>query len=570
MMFGRYRLVGRLAAGGMAEVWAAELVAVGGFRKAMVIKRVLPELAVNPSFLRMLMSEARVAARLSHTNICSVFELGEVDGEHYIAMEYLRGASLLDLMRLGPLPPAVASAIVAQACEGLHYAHEQRDPSGQLLGLVHRDVSPHNLFVTVDGVVKVLDFGIAKVDDGSTERTEVGKVKGKLPYMSPEQLAAEPLDRRSDVWALGVVLWEAMAGRRLFGGASPAFAVDAIRNATVPRLASVGVDAPGFDDILGRAICRHREWRFGNAAELRRALLEALLPATAAPSDVLAAMVWERAGDAIRGHDRMFEYGGVLDESAVVDRLPLRAEATEPSIELSFASESDRSRVASARPPASAIDSPVTSPEVRSGLTGMVDDAPAPARGVERVAPRPRRRWSLAIIAGIGIAAIAIVVARETHDPDPAVALTHPTAPAPTAAPPAPPPAPPPTPTVTAIELPTSPAGSAAPARAAARPPERTTIQRTIAERAAERAPDRGADRRPTVAAAPRPGKLSIDASPWATISVDGKPIGQTPLVGVPIAAGDHTIKAVGAKGATTTFRIHVEPGATVRKKVTW
>src|SRR5215471_2436488 len=132
-MFGRYRLLGRLAAGGMAEVWAAQLLAAGGFAKSMVIKRVLPELAENPAFLRMLMSEARVAARLSHQNICSVFELGDVDGEYYIAMEYLRGAPLTELVRDGNLPIAAAAAIVAQACDGLHYAHEQRDAAGQLL-----------------------------------------------------------------------------------------------------------------------------------------------------------------------------------------------------------------------------------------------------------------------------------------------------------------------------------------------------------------------------------------------------------------------------------------------------
>ncbi|MCE9573055.1 MAG: serine/threonine protein kinase, partial [Deltaproteobacteria bacterium] len=447
----------------MAEVWAAELIATGGFRKAMVIKRVLPELAVNPSFLRMLMSEARVAARLSHTNICSVFELGEVDGEHYIAMEYLRGATLLELMRQGPLPPAIATAIVAQACEGLHYAHEQRDPSGQLLGLVHRDVSPHNLFVTVDGLVKVLDFGIAKVDDGSTERTEVGKVKGKLPYMSPEQLAAEAIDRRSDVWALGVVLWEALAGRRLFGGASPAFAVDAIRNATVPRLASVGVEAPGFDDVLGRAICRHREWRYGTAAEFRRALLESLLPTTAATNDVLAAMVWERAGDAIRGHDRMFEDGGGIEDPGVVDRLPLRAEATEPSIELSFASESDRSRVSGVRQPAIATG-PSTSPEVLASLSPDDDDDAAPVEPYARAVTSSGRRWSLAIVAGIAIAAIAIAVASRTSEPDepvPDPALTHAVAPSAPAPVPSAPVSPSPTVTEIPVERPAAPsAGS--------------------------------------------------------------------------------------------------------------
>ncbi|HTM20694.1 MAG TPA: serine/threonine-protein kinase, partial [Kofleriaceae bacterium] len=334
-MFGRYRLLGRLAAGGMAEVWAAQLLAPGGFCKPMVIKRVLPELATSPSFLRMLMTEARVAARLSHTNICAVFELGEVDGEYYIAMEYLRGAPLTRLLKAGgALPAADAVAITAQACEGLHYAHEQRDAGGNLLGLVHRDVSPQNLFVTGDGVVKLLDFGIAKVDDGSSERTEAGKVKGKLPYMSPEQLMAEPLDRRSDVWSLGVVLWEMLTGRRLFGGVGPAATVDAIRSAKVPALASVGVDAPRLDQVLARALCRSKEFRPASAAELRRLLLEALAPAPPAAADEIAQHVWSRCGGEVRESDQLFEEETAPEVPDVVERLPLRAEATSPSIEL--------------------------------------------------------------------------------------------------------------------------------------------------------------------------------------------------------------------------------------------
>src|SRR5688500_1028561 len=322
IMFGRYRLLGRIAAGGMAEVWAAQLLAAGGFCKSMVIKRVLPELAENPSFLRMLMTEARVAARLSHTNICSVFELGEVEGEYYIAMEYLRGAPLTHVLRDGgALTPAIAVAIVGQACDGLHYAHEQKDGNGNLLGLVHRDVSPHNLFLTVDGIVKVLDFGIAKVDDGSSERTEAGKVKGKLAYMSPEQLAADQLDRRSDVWSLGAVLWELLTGRRLFGGGGPAQTVDAIRNARVPALASVGIDLPKLDEVLARAICR-REWRYANAAELRKAMVEAL-PVPPAQNESIAQALWQRCGDQIRAQDKRFE-GGESVEDGVVDRLPLK------------------------------------------------------------------------------------------------------------------------------------------------------------------------------------------------------------------------------------------------------
>ncbi|MCB9561577.1 MAG: serine/threonine protein kinase [Kofleriaceae bacterium] len=324
-MFGRYRLLGRLAIGGMAEVWAAQLLATGGFCKPMVIKRVLPELASSPQFLRMLMAEARVAARLSHPNVCAVFELGAVDGEYYLAMEYLRGAPLTELIRGGGAVTApIAAAILSQVCDGLHYAHEQRDPAGKLLGLVHRDVSPHNLFVTVDGIVKVLDFGIAKVDDGSGDRTEAGKVKGKLPYMSPEQLGGEALDRRSDVWSLGAVLFELLTGRRLFGGNGPGATVDAIRNARVPPLSAMDVSAPGFDELLGRALCLRPQWRFASALELKRAVVEAVQPGAPAGSEELSELVWSRCGARVRANDKLFDIED--PDPNLVDRLPLRAD----------------------------------------------------------------------------------------------------------------------------------------------------------------------------------------------------------------------------------------------------
>ncbi|HUQ01044.1 MAG TPA: serine/threonine-protein kinase, partial [Kofleriaceae bacterium] len=440
IMFGRYRLCGRLAAGGMAEVWAAQLLAPGGFVKPMVIKRVLPELAENQSFMKMLMTEARVAARLSHANVCSVFELGEVNHEYYIAMEYLRGAPLSHLLKNGgALPPDMAVALVAMACDGLHYAHEQRDQGGNLLGLVHRDVSPHNLFVTVDGVVKVLDFGIAKVDDGISERTEEGKVKGKLTYMSPEQLAAESLDRRTDVWALGVVLWELLTGKRLFGGGGPADTVDGIRNAKVPKLAGMGPVHARLDAVIAHALRVERPQRFATAAELRRAMLEALLPEQPATNDQIVHVVWERCGNEVRLNDRRFDDdGGDTDLRAptaatssmlagangmdALDRLPLRAEETEPSIpsvERMLGAEALNPRaamptVADWRTPAAApVD---TSPEievVRSPTPSpLLTPAPiptgVPVPVVAGFDEAPAGKWRIAAIAILAIGAFAI------------------------------------------------------------------------------------------------------------------------------------------------------------------
>ena len=572
-MFGRYRLLGRIAAGGMAEVWAAQLLAAGGFCKSMVIKRVLPELAENPSFLRMLMSEARVAARLSHSNICSVFELGDVDGEYYIAMEYLRGAPLTHVLRDGgALTPAIAVAVVAQACDGLHYAHEQRDGGGNLLGLVHRDVSPHNLFLTVDGIVKVLDFGIAKVDDGSMERTEAGKVKGKLAYMSPEQLAADQLDRRSDVWSLGVVLWELLTGRRLFSG-GPAQTVDAIRNARVPALASAGIDLPALDAVLARAICR-RDGRYATAAELRKAMVDAL-PVPPAQNEAIAQALWHRCGEQIRAQDRRFENSEAGDDG-VVDRLPLKpGNTTQVSQEVYINDGVDSSalnHVLSDLEPRRAVTLPTadTSPD----LPDTIDESAARA-----AAPAPARRKRGVVIAMVAAAAVlgmlAGVLARSDDDDDAkqargAVAAT-PEKPAPRAVPvpqavPVPVPLPPaepepePTPTPTPTPEPVvAPVADAAPEPAK---PKKVTKPEPKKKVEPAREPVR------TVKAAP--GKLYVDARPWATIYVDGKKIGATPILGATIGAGDHTLKAITEDGRAKSIRIKVEPGGTVRKKVVW
>jgi serine/threonine-protein kinase len=533
-MFGRYRLCGRLAAGGMAEVWAAQLLAPGGFVKPMVIKRVLPELAQNPSFLKMLMTEARVAARLTHANVCSVFELGEVDGEYFIAMEYLRGAPLSHVLRNGgPVPPAAAVAMIVQACDGLHYAPEQRDGQGTLLGLVHRDVSPHNLFVTVDGVTKILDFGIAKVDDGISERTEDGKVKGKLTYMSPEQLAAESIDRRTDVWALGVVLWELLTGRRLFGSGGPAETVDGIRNGKVPRLAELGPEFERLDAVLARALAVDRARRFATAMEFRRSLVEALAPTSPATTDELARMAWERCRDEVLVNDARFDGVDEPPLERLVERLPLRADETEPSI----------SRAETLTPD--------TSPEIEIAVATPVQAPPVPDLAPRSPSPS-RRRWGVPALLVMGAAALAVVMLRDRGRAGDS---------------PPPPPASAPAVAVVTPMTPSIDAAAAAPIDAAP-----TTVEVGAAQ--VEPPPPTPSPapvaRRPPRPPAAKPGKLFINANPWATIYVDGKKVGPTPIVDHTLSAGSHTIRAVAEDGRTRSLRIEVPPGGEVRKKVVW
>jgi len=231
--FGKYTLVAKLATGGMAEIFLARLEGDGGFEKLVCIKRILPHLARDPQFVTMFLDEARVAARISHPNVCQVFELGEWNKQYYIAMEYLEGVQLSCFRRADYYSPRPDSRLVAgfgvQACEGLHHAHQLRRTDGESLGLVHRDISPQNLFVTIDGIVKVLDFGIAKATDRSS-KTSTGAVKGTYAYMSPEQLRNEQLDRRTDVWAMGTVLWGLLAQRHLFKRETEFLTFQAITN----------------------------------------------------------------------------------------------------------------------------------------------------------------------------------------------------------------------------------------------------------------------------------------------------------------------------------------------------
>ncbi|HUH01432.1 MAG TPA: serine/threonine-protein kinase [Kofleriaceae bacterium] len=292
LVLGRYQLLGKLASGGMGEIHLARLRGEGGFEKLVVVKVLLPELARVESFESMFLDEARIAARLSHPNVCEVYELGRDGHRPYLVMQYLRGVPLTTAMKRQPDEEPAAHArlmasAIAQASAGLHHAHELRDSDGTALGVVHRDVSPSNLFVTTDGTVKVLDFGIAKAHGASTH-TARDEIKGKYAYMSPEQIRGDVLDRRSDVFSLGIVLWEAMTGARLFQRGSDIMSAKAIIEEPIPR-ADHTVPEVGavLADIAARALSRDRDARYADAHRLGEALRqvlagEALEPALAA------------------------------------------------------------------------------------------------------------------------------------------------------------------------------------------------------------------------------------------------------------------------------------------------
>ena len=279
---GRYELVARLASGGMGEIFLARLGGAAGFEKLLVVKRILPHLADDARFRAMLIAEARLASRMTHANICQVYELGETDGQLYIAMEYLEGLGLLPLLRRASrdnveLDLGFIGGVVQQCTEALHYAHELRDLEGGVLGIVHRDVNPGNMFITEAGVAKLLDFGIAKVKDASAH-TQTGAVKGKYAYMAPEQLrGSAAIDRRADVFAVGVVLYEMLALRRLFQRKTDYLTFRAVMEQPIPDVRRYRPDAPPeISDVLARALDRDPARRPATARQLGTSIVDAL------------------------------------------------------------------------------------------------------------------------------------------------------------------------------------------------------------------------------------------------------------------------------------------------------
>lgn len=273
--FGKYELVRRLGTGGMAEVFLAREQLAAGVSKLLVVKMIHPSLAAAPEFRSMFEDEARIAVNLNHPSIVQTFGYGQIGGVYYLAMEYVEGADLLRVMNAARqaerrIPFGHAAYIVQQIAKGLDYAHRKLDDAGQPLAIVHRDVSPQNVLLSFDGSVKIVDFGIARARGA---REENGVVKGKSAYMSPEQAAGLEVDARSDIFSAGIVLYELATDRSLFGGLRGRQAIDAIRNAQVPRLREVCPDVPAaLEEIVSRALARRPEDRFQTARDLQTAL----------------------------------------------------------------------------------------------------------------------------------------------------------------------------------------------------------------------------------------------------------------------------------------------------------
>ena len=398
---GRYALFGEIASGGMATVHFGRLLGPVGFARTVAIKRLHPQFAKDPEFVSMFLDEARLAARIRHPNVVPTLDVVATAGELFLVMEYVQGESLSRLLRAVKrrnerVPIPILVAIMAGVLHGLHAAHEAKNEQGEPLGIVHRDVSPHNVLVGTDGVARVLDFGVAKAA-GRVQTTKEGQIKGKLAYMPPEQLNGM-VSRKTDVYAASVVLWEALAGERLFTGDNEGELLTKILlGKVVPPSAILGNRFPdiaselpkALDDATLRGIDRDPEKRFATAREMAIALQKAV--PLAAPSDI---------GEWVESlaHDTLMERSGRIAEiensSSSDVRVPMRmSEPPSPTLV---------ARLSPPTPPPR-IDATEPSSQLSSITMSKSDSLPSEAR-------KKRRGVVAAMLAFAVLASIALVI----------------------------------------------------------------------------------------------------------------------------------------------------------------
>ncbi len=535
----------------MAEVYAADHELPGGTRGRVALKRMRPSLGCDPSFVQMFMDEARLGMQLSHPGICRVHELLQVEGEYCIAMEYLHGVTLSGLAsacaRAGRvLPRSIALGIIARACEALHYAHERRDEAGKPLCVIHRDVSPQNLMICDDGTVKVLDFGIAKASD-SSHVTHTGSVKGKGSYMSPEQFHGAPLDRRTDIWSLGVVLLEALGAQNPFRRSSLVETAYAIACRPIPKLEDVQPDAPAaLCAVVGRALSRERRLRYESAEGLRLALLQAVGPAQVATPESIGAFVRELCGHTLAEREALFDTTALRSGDLELD-LEEEAEATKtlsPAVALGSEVRLSPPRLAALRSYARARRSAILASTLSALTTAAVllawpsSDAPAVRASVPTLMPE-------VVISAPRTGAIAqpSSIASRTAAPQ-ATRKMQPVV----------------VPLRKASAVPSS--DERAPTR---QHPD------LAAEKGSRRESRRDDGDRPESRLRARPtGLIFVDAEPYATIYVDGQSLGVTPILGASLPEGRHALRAVTADGRVKELTIDVSADEPLRRRLRW
>ncbi|MBX3234302.1 MAG: serine/threonine protein kinase [Labilithrix sp.] len=423
---GKYQLVAEIARGGMGIVYLAVARGPARFNKLLVVKQLKPELVEDTTFLEMFLEEARLAARLSHPNIVQTYEIGNDDNRHYMVMDYLEGVTLARVLKKKKesFTLAMHLRILCEALQGLHHAHTLTDFDNTPLGIVHRDATPQNLFVTFDGQVKVVDFGIAKALDSSLE-TKTGVLKGKPSYMAPEQIAGD-VDPRSDVFTAGVMIWEAVAGRRMWARQSDVEILTHIIKGEVPSLATEVPDAPAeLVRIVEKALKKSRDERYESAASLQEDLEKYL---TASGMNV-----------------SLREIGKVVAEIFAGEREQIRGTIEKHLASIAAGKEAEQTRLPSIRPPVSGEGNTpagqhTSEPSIPSSPTGGKTPAgtelPSTPVAASAAPAAPGGRMRTFVVAAI-VAVVAIggtAVAMRSKDPGP-VASPTPPPPAPTEAP---------------------------------------------------------------------------------------------------------------------------------------
>jgi len=297
--YGPYRLLQRVAVGGMAEVFKAKRSGVEGFEKVVAVKRILPHLSDNKEFVDMFVDEAKMVAGLTHPNIVQIFDLGRIEKSYYIAMEYVQGRDLRSILRRARerairVPLDLCALIASRVCSALEYAHRKKDDRGQPMMTVHRDISPQNILISFEGDVKLTDFGIAKAASKATV-TEAGALRGKLLYMSPEQAWGKPMDRRSDLFSLGIVFYEMVTDHKPFLGSSEVSILETVRECKVPPPSSLNREVPpALERVVMKALERDPERRYQDAAEMYRDLEAVMHEAPPPPTAATLARFMER------------------------------------------------------------------------------------------------------------------------------------------------------------------------------------------------------------------------------------------------------------------------------------
>ena len=487
-IIGRYRILAELGRGGMSEVYVAVAQGPAGFSKLVVVK-VLQNALVkeDPEFVRMFLDEARLAARLNHANVVQTNEVGADGDRYFIAMEYLEGQPLQRVINRSAkagkrIPLRVFLRILSKSLEGLHAAHTARDYNGAPLNVVHRDATPHNVFITYDGQVKIVDFGIAKASGRASESTRLGILKGKVVYMPPEQARGQPLDCRADLFAIGVALFDRLSPRRLWQGQSEVEVVAKLISHEYPRSPrSAATDIPeALDAICQKALAPDPADRYPDGRAMQ-ADIEAFLATT------------EQAGS-----DR--EVGAYVTELFEKDRADI-----ETAIQSALRTLGDD-------PNAWLGDTPlanlaiITAPGVGSSSSSPPSLLPKPTTGVSEMPPAGRKRgvWLVAALLALLLLATGVIIAQRLgHEPAAIAAAPSAPAAAPTPTPTTPAPTPSPAASIAAIVEPSAPTprnASAAAAASSAAPARTTAVpQRQVA--AAPPAPPKAAP--PPVAAPP-------------------------------------------------------------------